>query len=193
MESELLSILIGVGLSAACGFRIFVPLLVLSVAARADYLTLADSFQWMESTTALLAFGTATVLEIGAYYIPLVDNLLDGAAAPSAVVAGVLATGSQVADMHPMLAWSVAIVAGGGAAGAVQGLTTIARQLSTLATAGFGNPLFSTAEAGASLGMALLALLLPVAAASLILVLLVLLYLAAKKLLSRKRTAAAAA
>ncbi len=186
MEPVIFSVLVGVGLSAACGFRVFLPLLILNLAVRYDYLSLAGGFEWMGSTPALIAFASATALEVGAYYIPLVDNVLDAAAAPSAVVAGVLTTASQVADMHPMLAWSVAIVAGGGAAGSVQGLTTVTRQLSTLATGGFGNPLFSTFEAGASVVMAVVAITLPLVATA---VLLVLLYYAAKKILFRQATA----
>ena len=164
METTLVSIAIGVGLAAACGFRIFVPLLVISAAARGGHLELADSFEWMASTPALIAFGTATALEIAAYYIPFFDNLLDTVATPSAVVAGVVATASQVADLDPLMGWSVAIIGGGGAAGAVQGLTAVTRQISSLATAGFGNPLLSTAEAGASLVMTALSILVPLAA-----------------------------
>ena len=190
MESTLLSVAVGVGLAAACGFRIFIPMLVVSVASRADYLTLADGFEWMGSTTALIAFASATALEVGAYYIPFVDNLLDTAAVPSSVVAGTITTASQVADMDPFLAWSVAIVAGGGAAGAVQSLTTFTRSLSSLATGGFGNPIVSTLEAGASVGMAVLAIVLPLAAAFL---LLVMLYIVARKLIFRKGAAAEAA
>ncbi len=186
MEPVIFSVLIGVGLSAACGFRIFLPLLVLNLAARYDYLSLAGSFEWMGSTPALVAFASATALEIGAYYIPLVDNVLDAAAGPAAVVAGVLTTASQVADMHPMAAWSLAIIAGGGAAGSVQGLTTVTRQISTLATGGFGNPLFSTLEAGASVVMAVVAIAVPLLATA---ILLVLLYFAAKKILFRQATA----
>lgn len=189
MEATLLSIAVGVGLAAACGFRIFVPLLIVSIAARGDYLSLADGFEWMESTTALIAFSTATALEIGAYYIPFVDNLLDTITTPSAVVAGTLTAASQIADMDPFLSWSVAIVAGGGAAGAVQGLTALTRQLSTLATAGLGNPIFSTAEAAASVGLAMLAIFVPLIAAF---TLLVLLFLGVRKILSRRKTAAEA-
>ena len=74
-----LSILIGLGLSAACGFRVFIPLLVMSLASRSDvgHLTLGDGFAWIGSDAALIAFGAATVLEIAGYYIPWVDNLLD--------------------------------------------------------------------------------------------------------------------
>ncbi len=164
METTFVSIAIGIGLAAACGFRIFVPLLIISAAARGGHLELADSFQWMGSTPALIAFASATVLEIAAYYIPFFDNLLDTIATPSAVVAGVIATASQVADLDPFLGWSVAIIGGGGAAGAVQGLTAVARSISSLATAGFGNPLLATAEAGASVVMTALSILVPIVA-----------------------------
>ncbi|PYQ56518.1 MAG: DUF4126 domain-containing protein, partial [Acidobacteria bacterium] len=74
-----LSILIGLGLAAACGFRVFVPLLIMSLASRAGvgHLALGPGFAWIGSTPALLSFAVATVLEIAGYYIPWVDNLLD--------------------------------------------------------------------------------------------------------------------
>ena len=179
----MLSIAIGIGLAAACGFRIFVPLLLVSVASRSGHLELASGFEWMSSEPAMWAFGTATVLEVVAYWVPFVDNLLDTAAAPSAVVAGTLVTASQVAGMDPWLSWSVAIIGGGGASGLVQGLTTITRQISSLATAGFGNPLVSTMEAGASVVMGVLAIFVPFVAIALLL--LGLLY-GTKKLLMRR-------
>ena len=184
MDSTLVSIAIGVGLAAACGFRIFVPLLIISAAARSGHLELAESFQWMGTTPALIAFASATALEILAYYVPFFDNLLDSVATPSAVVAGVVATASQVADLDPLLGWSVAIVGGGSAAGVVQGLTAVTRQASSLATAGFGNPLLSTAEAGASVMMTTLAILVPLVAAVGVLVLL---FIAAKRLFFGRR------
>ncbi len=182
METTFVSIAIGVGLAAACGFRIFVPLLIISAAARGGHLDLAEGFQWMGTTPALIAFGSATALEIAAYYIPFFDNLMDTAATPSAVVAGVMATASQVADLDPLLGWSVAIIAGGGAAGTVQGLTAVTRQISSVATAGFGNPVLSTAEAGASIVMTVLSILLPLVA---VFGVLVLLYVAVKKIFFR--------
>ncbi|MEM1204753.1 MAG: DUF4126 domain-containing protein [Acidobacteriota bacterium] len=160
----LLTIALGIGLAAACGFRIFVPLLVINLAAQSGRVELAGGFEWMGSTPALIVFGTATVLEILAYYVPFVDNLLDTVATPSAVVAGIIATASQVGDMDPMLTWSVAIIGGGGAAGAVQGVTAVTRQISSLATAGFGNPIFSTLELGGSLVMTALAIFMPLLA-----------------------------
>ncbi len=189
MESTLVSIAIGLGLAAACGFRIFLPMLLIGLAARGGHLELAGGFEWMGSDAALIAFGSATALEIAAYYVPFFDNLLDTAATPSSVVAGIVAAGSQVADLDPMLGWSVAIIAGGGAAGAVQGLTTVTRQVSSLATAGFGNPLVSTAEAGASVVMTLLAITVPLVAA---VGALVLLFYAVKRIFFRPPAGSAA-
>ena len=97
----ILSIALGVGLSAACGFRIFVPLLVVSAAAQGGYLTLSPGFQWMAGYPALVTFAVATVLEILAYYIPWVDNLLDTIATPAAVVAGAVVTAAVVTDVAP--------------------------------------------------------------------------------------------
>lgn len=183
LMGTVLSLAVGLGLSAACGFRIFVPMLVMSVASKAGYLSLAGSFEWIGSTPALIAFASATVLEIGAYYLPLVDNLLDTIATPSAVVAGVVATASQVGDMDPMLGWSLAIIGGGGLAATIQGMTSLTRHASALTTAGFGNPLVSTGEAGAAVMFAILAVFLPLIG---LLLLLTLLYLVASRLLRRR-------
>src|SRR5207237_3050664 len=104
MDSEfILSLCIGVGLSAACGFRVFVPLLIMSIAAHAGHLTLAPAFQWIGSPAALLAFSAATILVIGAYYIPWLDHLLDVLATPAAVVAGSIITASIITGMSPFL------------------------------------------------------------------------------------------
>lgn len=166
----LLSVCLGLGLAAACGFRIFVPFLAMSVAAHAGYLHLDGKFEWIGSTPALITFAAATLLEIGAYYLPWLDNLLDTLASPLAVVAGVVATASVISDVDPLLKWTLAVIAGGGLAGAIQGLTTGVRGASSLTTGGLANPIVSTFEAGGALGLALLALVLPVAALAVVLV-----------------------
>src|SRR5260370_32245357 len=84
----LLAASLGIGLSAACGFRVFVPLLVMSIASFSGHLTLAPGFQWIGSYPALITFSVATVVEIGGYYIPWVDHLLDTLATPAASVPG---------------------------------------------------------------------------------------------------------
>lgn len=144
----------GLGLAAACGFRLFIPLLVTSLAARADMLSLAEGFEWIASTPALVGFGAATALEIGAYYVPFIDNLLDTIATPAAVVAGSVLAAAVFVDMDPWLQWSLAAVAGGGVAAAVQTGTVALRGTSSATTAGLGNPVVSTGELAGSAAFA---------------------------------------
>ncbi len=160
-----LSVCLGIGLAAACGFRIFVPFLLMNLAARAGYLTLAGGFDWIGSTPALVLFAVATVLEIAAYYVPWVDNALDTVAGPLAVVAGVVMMASAITGMSPLLKWTLALIAGGGAAGLVAGLTGTARGASTLTTGGAANFLVASAEAVGSVLLSLLAMALPLVAA----------------------------
>jgi hypothetical protein len=161
----LLGILLGIGLSAACGFRVFVPMLGISIASLSGHLTLAPGFEWIGSPVALVAFGLATVLEIAAYYIPWLDNLMDSIATPAAVIAGTVAMASVVTGMSPFLTWTLAIIAGGGTAAIIQGGTVVTRAASTATTGGTGNPVVSTVElAGAVLGT-VLAVIVPVVTA----------------------------
>jgi hypothetical protein len=160
----LLSIAIGIGLAAATGMRVFVPLLVLGVTARMEWLPLSAGFQWLSSWPAIIAFAVAAVFEVGAYYIPVVDNFLDLIAGPLAVLAGVVTTAAVVTDLPPMVRWSVAIFAGGGTAGVVQTLMSVVRLKSTALTAGFGNFIVATFELVASFAASLVAILAPVIA-----------------------------
>ncbi len=182
----LLSVCLGVGLAAACGFRIFVPFLLMNVAARAGYLALSGGFDWVGSTAALIVFAVATVVEVLAYYVPWLDHALDTMAAPLAVVAGVVITASAVGDINPLLKWSLAIIAGGGAAAAVQSVTTLARGASTATTLGAGNFVVSTLELVGSVLMSVVAIALPFLAAVLFATLVL---FAARKLLLRRPVA----
>jgi hypothetical protein len=179
-----ISICIGVGLSAACGFRIFVPMLVMSIAALSGVYSPAEGFAWVGSVPAVMAFGVATVFEIGGYYLPWVDNLLDTVALPASVVAGTVCTASAVADMSPLMTWSVAFIAGGGSAGAIQGLTTLVRGASTATTGGVGNPVVSTLEAIFSTVLAVLAIVIPILA---VIVVLALFFFSIRKILRWRR------
>lgn len=169
----LMSVAIGLGLAAAAGFRVFVPLLALGVASRQGWLSLAPGFEWVASTPALVAFGTATVVEVLAYHVPFLDHLLDVIATPSAVVAGTLASAAVLTDLPPVVKWSVAVLAGGGAAGLVQTATVLARVGSTTFTGGLGNVLFATFELFGAVGTVVIAIALPLLAFGLLLLLLV--------------------
>jgi hypothetical protein len=166
-----LSILIGVGLAAACGFRVFVPFLVASIAAASGHLELAPGFEWIGTNYALIAFAVATLLEIAAYYIPWLDNLLDAIATPAAVVAGILISASVFGDMSPFLRWTLAVVAGGGTAAAIQAATVAVRGASSVTTGGLANPAVSTGELGGSAVVATLAVVLPIVAVALVIIL----------------------
>ena len=164
----ILSLCVGIGLSAACGFRVFVPLLMMSIASYSGHLSLSPSFEWIGSPAALIAFSVATALEIGAYYIPWVDNFLDTVATPAAIVAGTMITASMVTEVSPFLRWTLAVIAGGGVAALVQAATVALRGVSTASTGGLANPVFATAELGGSVFTSMLSLILPLLAVGLI-------------------------
>ena len=165
-----LAALIGVALSATCGFRVFVPLLAVCLATRAEgadsepLVKLADNFNWLASEPALVVFLVAAIFEIVGYYLPIVDNFLDAVATPAAVVAGTLITAAFLVDVEPWLQWVLGLIAGGGAAGAVQSSTVVVRAASTVTTGGLGNPIVASVETGYSfLGSFLAVLVAPIA------------------------------
>ena len=159
-----LSIALGIGLAAATGFRLFLPLLVLSIAAWTGHVNLSESFAWLGTPTAVLMLGTAAIVEVAAFYIPGVDNLLDTLATPGAVVAGTIASAAVMTDVPPMVKWTAAIIAGGGVAGVTQGLTAMLRAKSTVFTGGLGNSAVATAELGGATLISILALAAPAVA-----------------------------
>jgi hypothetical protein len=118
-----LSVALGIGLAAATGFRLFLPLLILSGAAYTGHASLTEGFAWLGTPAAVIMLGTAAIVEIAAFYIPGVDNLLDTVATPGAVVAGTIVSAAVMTDLPPMVKWTAAIIAGGGVAGITQGLT----------------------------------------------------------------------
>ena len=162
------SIALGVGLAAAVGFRVFLPLLVASIAAYTGHLHLDQNFGWLGTPAAITMLSVASVTEVLAYYIPAVDNLLDSITTPLALVAGAVVSAAVITDLPPLLKWSTAIIAGGGVAAITQGVTAVVRAKSTVFTAGLGNPVVSTVEMIAAVVIALLALLAPLAALALV-------------------------
>jgi hypothetical protein len=133
----------------------------MSIAAMSGHLTLSPSFAWIGTYPALITFAVATVLEITAYYVPWLDNFLDSIATPAAAVAGTIVTASMVSGMSPWMQWTLAIMAGGGAASLVQGMTVLTRAASTATTGGLANPVFATVEWGLSFGTTVLSIVAP--------------------------------
>lgn len=159
-----LSLLVGISLSATSGFRVFVPLLFLSIASLAGWVELSTSFAWIGTYPALVALVVATVLEIVAYFFPFVDNILAAAAAPVSVLAGTMITASLIVDLPPLLTWALAIAAGGGAALGGSAVSTLAHGGSTAATGGTANALLSLVESIFAFIIAALAVLVPILA-----------------------------
>jgi Domain of unknown function (DUF4126) len=167
----LLILMLGISLSAACGFRIFMPPFVMSLMAQYGGFDLPANLEWMHSPLATTAFGIATGAEIFAYYIPWFDHLLDTLATPAAAIAGTLMTGAFV-DLDPATKWTLAVIAGGGAATGIQMLTNVTRLASTATTGGLANPVVATTEHIASTGLSLLAIFVPIIAIALVVLLL---------------------
>ena len=182
-----LSLGIGVGLAAATGMRVFLPLLALGVAARLEWIPLSAGFEWLSSWPAMAALAVAAVLEVAAYYVPLIDNFLDLVAGPLAVVAGIIATAAVITDLPPLVRWSVAIVAGGGTAGVVQTVSSIVRLKSTAFTAGLGNFVVATLELAGSLVASIIAILAPAIALVIVAVVLLVSFMILKNRMSSRR------
>lgn len=170
MSIELIiSIVLGFSLAAAAGFRVFIPLLVLSLAAHFGWFPVNESWEWVGSTAALWLLGVAAVVEIFAYFIPWVDNLLDTISIPLAGIAGTLLMLATMGDVNPAFAWALAIIAGGGAAAAISGTASATRLTSSATTGGLGNPIVSTVETGAATMVSVASIFSPVIALLLLL------------------------
>jgi hypothetical protein len=186
------ALMAGISLSAAAGLRVFLPVLALGLASRLGLLELGEEFVWLASDPVLLVVSIAALLEAGAYYIPVVDNLLDTLATPAAIGGGTVIVASLLPEMNGLLQWGTATLLGGGAAGIVQSTTVLARGVSTTSTGGLANPLIATSETGGSLLTIALALLMPLVFGVLVIVALVWLLIRLFRLLRKRRHSPAA-
>jgi len=181
------AILTGIGLSAACGFRIFLPLLALNLASMYGYIGLAPGFEWIGGYQVTIAFGLATALEVIAYYIPWLDNIMDAIASPVSIIAGTIVTASLITDLPASLKWIISIIAGGGIAGLLQSATVALRAKSTLFTGGMGNFIVASFELLVSAIVSFISLILPIVAFILSLILAAYCLLLARRVYMRKK------
>ena len=157
-----IGICLGLGLAASSGFRVFVPLLAANIASLAGIVHLTSGFEWMGSWPAFAVFLSATVIEIGAYYIPWLDNALDTIAIPLAAIAGTLLSVAFFTDLPPMVQWTLGIILGGGSAAVIKTGASMARLKSSVFTAGWANWIVATFEHIASIIMSVLTILIPI-------------------------------
>ncbi len=181
-----ISICLGIGLAASVGFRVFLPLFALSLASYFNVCELNDSWQWIGNLTALITLGVATLVEIFAYYIPYIDNLLDSMSVPLATFAGTAVMMSTMVDLGPVITWSLAIIAGGGTAAAISSSSSIMRLTSTTTTGGLGNAIVSTMETGTSIFMSIMSIFLPILAIVFVIAILLVIYKIYKKFKTSK-------
>jgi hypothetical protein len=188
VDKEILtSVALGIGLSAACGFRVFVPMMVASIAAHLGILPVQVGFQWLAGWPAIICFTSATAVEILAYYIPFIDNLLDGLTTPLAIGAGTFLMTSVLPIDNEMLRWIGGLIVGGGAAATIQGGSVLTRLASSKLTAGIGNHAVATGEHAAAFGTSVMALVAPLVVAALILLLVFFIIMKFGKKLIRRR------
>ncbi len=157
---------LGLVLAAACGMRVFVPLLALSLGVKTGLVSPGEQLAWVGNTPVVAGLAAAAGLEALGYLIPWVDHALDVIATPLAAVAGTLVVAAPLLGaehVHPMLGWAGAALGGGGLATLTQGATLLTRAASTTTTLGVANPVVSAAETTGAITLSVSAVLVPVA------------------------------
>jgi phage-related minor tail protein len=182
-----LSAFIGIGLAAASGFRVFLPMFAVSLASFMGWIPMNDTFTWLAGLPTLITTGIATVVEILAYYIPYVDHLLDTMSVPLATVAGSVLFASQFADLGTFPQWALALIAGGGTAAVISSGFAGTRAASTATTGGLGNSVVATTETAGAGIMSVLALAAPVIAAIAAVALVTVVFVMGRRLWNRFR------
>ena len=183
----IISAFIGIGLAAATGFRVFLPMFAVSLASYMGWIPMNESFQWLSGLPTLIATGIATVVEILAYYIPYVDHFLDTLSVPLATVAGSVMFASQFADIGTFPQWAFALIAGGGTAAAISSGFAGTRAASTATTGGLGNSVLATTETTGAGIMTFLAMAAPFIAFICAIILLVVVLVLGRKIWKKFR------
>lgn len=182
-----LSAFIGIGLAAATGFRVFLPMFAVSLASYLHWIPMNESFEWLAGLPTLITTGVATVAEILAYYLPLIDHLLDTVSVPMATVAGSVLFASQFADLGTFPQWALALIAGGGTAATISSGFAGLRVASTATTGGLGNSVVGTTETAGAGIMTVLAIAAPIVAAICAIGLVIVVWVLGRKALRKLR------
>lgn len=182
-----ISAFIGIGLAAASGFRVFLPMFAVSLASYMGWIPMNENFAWLSGLPTLITTGIATIVEVLAYYIPYVDHLLDTLSVPLATVAGSVLFASQFADIGTFPQWALALIAGGGTAAAISSGFAGTRAASTATTGGLGNSVVATTETAGAGIMSFLAIAAPIIAAIAAVILIIVVIVLGRKLWNKFR------
>lgn len=159
-----LGILLGLGLSASTGLNTFLPLLLLSAAARFHVagIELGSKFEWLTSDAAMITLVVACVIELVADKIPAVDHFLDSAGTIVRPLAGALASASVLTGVDPIVAAVVGLIVGAPTSLGLHTLKAGTRVASTATTFGCANPVISLIEDVVSFCLSVISIFLPV-------------------------------
>ncbi len=164
MIDQVLVFLVGIGIAASVGLRIFIPILIVSIFAYTGNITLSTYFTWLGYLPVLIFLIIASILEILVYYIAWLDNYLDAIEHPLSIIVGILITGAVITDFNPYLKWLVALLIGGGVAGTISAATSMIRLKTSAETGGSKNFIVSTVEAVIAVILSVLSILEPLIA-----------------------------
>jgi hypothetical protein len=154
----------GIVLAACSGLRAFLPLLGVGLAGRFEHWPLAPSVHWLGSDPALIALSVATLVEVAADKVPIVDHALDVMHTVLGPVAAVLVSVSAWSQLAPQHAVLLSILTGVPLAAGVHALSAGVRLTSTGLTGGLANPLLSIGEDGVTAVTVILAFVAPILA-----------------------------
>jgi Domain of unknown function (DUF4126) len=185
----LLAVLLGLGLSASTGLNTFLPLLLLSAAARFHIagIELGSKFDWLSSDTAIVVLIVASIAEIIADKIPAVDHFLDSVGTFVRPIAATVATASVLtgADVNPTVAAVLGLMIGAPISLGFHTLKAGTRVASTAATFGCANPILSLIEDAISIALSIIAIFVPLAVPLALAILVWALWRVAKKIQAR--------
>ena len=167
----MLEILTGTGLAAAAGLNAYIPLLLMGLVSRFDWIQLPTGWTWLENEWILVIFGVLFVIEIVADKVPAVDSVNDWIqtvvrpASGGIVFSGGIGTSTVAVDdpntFFSSGAW-IPVVIGIVLALLMSLAKSALRPVANLATGGLAAPALSTAEDGASIMLTIFAFVAPI-------------------------------
>ena len=156
------SIFLAVGLSAACGFRIFIPPLTYGLLYKADLVQLGEGWDWIGNDWVITVLALSALIEIIGNLVPWIDNLLDVLATPTAIFAGTTLSAISLSEIDPGLKWILSVMSGVLITGGFQLSTITLRGFSSIFTGGLINPIISFIEDIISVGISIAIILFPI-------------------------------
>ena len=182
-----LCILIGVGLSCAIGFKIILPVFVLSLLSYFGEIELNESYSWLSSKYTLVALGIAFCYETLSTLIPGLAGMQKFMAVFIApLVAFWVSVAILPSETSEFIKWSSALICGTTSFG-VAATTSGIRASTAFVTGGANAPVSGGVEIGASLLSSILAMICPILIPIFIIIVCIILFFVIRKILSIRK------